>query len=97
MVLLEPARFRHSPEKPEPFVPGRREKIEFAMPDVFHTFRVGHRIMVQIQSSWFPLTDRNPQKFVDIPKAAATDFQKAVERVYLGGTEGSRIRVLVLD
>jgi putative CocE/NonD family hydrolase len=99
LVRGEPFRgkFRHSPEKPEPFVPGRRERIEFAMPDVFHTFRVGHRIMIQIQSSWFPLTDRNPQKFLDIPKAKALDFEKAVERVYLGGPDGSRIRVLVLD
>ncbi len=99
LVRGEPFRgkFRHSMEKPEPFVPGRREKIEFAMPDVFHTFRAGHRIMVQVQSSWFPLTDRNPQKFLDIPKAKASDFEKAVERVYLGGPDGSRLRVLVLD
>ncbi len=99
MVRGEPFRgkFRRSLEKPEPFVPGRREKIEFAMPDVFHTFRVGHRIMIQVQSSWFPLTDRNPQKFLDIPKATASDFAKAVERVYLGGPDGSRIRLLVLE
>ena len=99
LVRGEPFRgkFRHSMERPEPFVPGRREKIEFAMPDVFHTFRAGHRIMVQVQSSWFPLTDRNPQKFLDIPKAKASDFEKAVERVYLGGPDGSRIRVLVLE
>ena len=80
-----------------PSRPASIEKIEFAMPDVFHTFRAGHRIMVQIQSSWFPLTDRNPQKFVDIPKAKASDFEKAVERVYRGGADGSRIRVLVLE
>jgi putative CocE/NonD family hydrolase len=99
LVRGEPFRgkFRHSLEKPEPFVPGRREKIEFSMPDVCHTFRRGHRIMVQIQSSWFPLTDRNPQKFLDISKAKASDFVKAVERVYLGGEDGSRIRVLVLN
>jgi uncharacterized protein len=99
LVRGEPFRgkFRKSREKPEPFVPGRPEKIEFLMPDVCHTFRPGHRIMVQIQSSWFPLTDRNPQKFVDIPKAKAEDFEKAVERVYRGGKDGSRIRVLVLE
>jgi predicted acyl esterase len=56
------------------------------MPDVCHTFRAGHRIMVQIQSSWFPLTDRNPQVFVDIPKAKASDFKKATERVYHDST-----------
>ncbi len=99
LVRGEPFRgkFRNSRERPEPFIPDRPEKIEFVMPDVCHTFRPGHRIMVQIQSSWFPLTDRNPQKFVDIPKAAAADFQKAVERVYRGGKDGSRIRVLALD
>lgn len=99
LVRGEPFRgkFRYSLEKPEPFVPGRMEKIVFSMPDVCHTFRAGHRIMIQIQSSWFPLTDRNPQKFLDIPKAKASDFEKTVERVYRGGPEGSRIRVLVLD
>ncbi len=99
LVRGEPFRgkFRNSREQPEPFAPGRRERIEFAMPDVFHTFRVGHRIMIQVQSSWFPLTDRNPQTFVDIPKAKASDFVKAVERVYIGGPDGSRVRVLVLE
>ena len=56
-----------------------------------HTFRAGHRIMVQVQSSWFPLTDRNPQKFMDIPKAASSDFVKATQRVYFGGADGSKI------
>ena len=99
LVRGEPFRgkYRKSLEKPEPFTPGRIERIEFAMPDVFHTFRAGHRIMVQIQSTWFPLTDRNPQKFEDIPKAKTSDFKKAVERVYRGGPEGSRIRVLVMQ
>jgi hypothetical protein len=67
------------------------------MPDVMHTFRAGHRIMVQIQSSWFPLTDRNPQQFLDIGTARASDFKKAVERVYRGGTNGSRLEVLVAE
>ena len=99
LVRGEPFRgkFRKSKEKPEPFVPGRPERIEFTMPDVCHTFRPGHRIMVQIQSSWFPLTDRNPQTFLDIPKAAAADFVKATQRVYRGGKDGSRIRVLTLE
>ncbi len=99
LVRGEPFRgkFRNGVEKPEPFTPGKPEKIEFVMPDVLHTFRPGHRIMVQIQSSWFPLTDRNPQKFLDIPNAKASDFQKAVERVYRGGKDGSRIRVLILE
>jgi putative CocE/NonD family hydrolase len=90
-------KFREDRAKPEPFIPGRPARIEFAMPDVCHTFRPGHRIMVQIQSSWFPLTDRNPQKFLDIPKAKAADFVKAVERIYRGGIDGSRLKVLALD
>ena len=99
LVRGEPFRgkFRKSLEKPEPFVPNQPEKIEFVMPDAYHAFRPGHRIMVQIQSSWFPLTDRNPQKFMDIPKANESDFVKAVERVFLGGPDGSRIRILVLQ
>jgi len=99
LVRGEPFRgkFRKSLAAPEPFVPGRAETIDFSMPDVCHTFLKGHRIMVHIQSSWFPLTDRNPQTFVDIPKAAEADFKKAVQRVYLGGENGSQIRVLVLD
>ena len=99
MVRGEPFRgkFRNSLEKPEPFVPGKRARIEFAMPDVCHTFRAGHRIMVQVQSSWFPLVDRNPQQFLDIPSARASDFQKATERVYRGGADGSSLRVLMLE
>jgi putative CocE/NonD family hydrolase len=99
LVRGEPFRgkFRNSFAKPEPFTPGKRARIEFWMPDVCHTFRVGHRIMVQVQSSWFPLTDRNPQQFLDIPTAKASDFQKATERVYRGGADGSGIRVMVLE
>jgi uncharacterized protein len=99
MVRGEPFRgkFRNSVDKPEPFIPGKQAKIDFAMPDICHVFRPGHRIMVQIQSSWFPLTDRNPQVFLDIPTAKASDFQKATERVYRGGAEGSRIRVRLLE
>ena len=78
-------------------MPGKREKIEYTMPDVLHTFRRGHRIMVQIQSSWFPLIDRNPQTFVDITNAKAADFQKAVERVYFGGADGSNVGVMVME
>jgi putative CocE/NonD family hydrolase len=99
MVRGEPFRgkFRQSMSRPEPFIPGQPAKIEFAMPDVLHTFKEGHRIMVQIQSSWFPLVDRNPQQFEDIPCAKASDFQKAVERVYHGRKEGTRIEVLVME
>ncbi len=99
MVRGEPFRgkFRKSMSKPEAFVPNQPAKIEFAMPDVLHTFQVGHRIMVQIQSSWFPLIDRNPQQFENIPTANPADFQKATERIYHGGPNGTRIDVLVLE
>ncbi len=99
LVRGEPFRgkFRNSLSKPEPFTPGKQEKIEFWMPDVLHTFRPGHRIMVQIQSSWFPLVDRNPQQFLDIPNAKASDFKKATERVYRGGQEGSQVRVWLVN
>jgi hypothetical protein len=97
LIRGEPFRgkFRKSFEKPVPFEPNRPDRITFLLPDVAHTWRQGHRIMVQIQSSWFPLTDRNPQKFMEIPKALSSDFQKALERVYLGGADGSRIQLRV--
>jgi len=89
-------RFRNSFEHPEPFVPGKLAKVEYVMPDVFHTFRQGHRIMVQVQSSWFPLADRNPQKFVDIYNAKTSDFQKATERVYHTADAPSAVTVNIL-
>ena len=79
-------KYRNSFSKPEPFTPGKLEKIEYEMPDVYHTFRKGHRIMVQVQSSWFPLVDRNPQKFLNIYEAKASDFVKATQRVYFGSS-----------
>ena len=98
LVRGEPfrGRFRNGFEKPEPFEPGRVAKLAFAMPDVYHTFRRGHRIMVHVQSSWFPLVDRNPQRFVPIHQATEADFQKATQRVYRSGEHPSGIRVRVL-
>ena len=91
------ARFRNGYEKPEPLDPNKVTKIAYEMPDVNHTFRRGHRIMVQVQSTWFPLADLNPQKFVpNIYTAAPSDFQKATERVYHSPTNDSHINVLVL-
>lgn len=76
-------RFRNSFEKPEPFKPGEVTDVNFRLQDVLHTFKKGHRVMIQVQSTWFPLIDRNPQKYVDnIYKANAEDFQKATHRVY---------------
>jgi putative CocE/NonD family hydrolase len=75
-------KFRNSFTCPEPFVPWEITQIEYRMPDIFHTFRKGHRLMVQVQSSWFPLVDRNPQQFVDIYNAKEADFKKATQRIY---------------
>jgi uncharacterized protein len=91
------AKFRKSGEKPEPLTPGKEADIDFAMPDLFHTFRRGHRIMVQVQSSWFPLTDRNPQTFTDIPYAQPGDFRIATERIFHQRNAASGVEVLVLE
>jgi len=97
LVRGEPFRgkFRNSFEHPEPFVPGQINLIHYSMPDVNHCFLRGHRIMVQIQSSWFPLVDRNPQTFANIPNAKASDFVKATERIYRSTDHPSFIEVSV--
>jgi putative CocE/NonD family hydrolase len=89
-------RYRKSFENPEPFVPGKIERVKFTVGDIAHTFKKGHRIMVQIQSSWFPLADRNPQKFVNIYKASQSDFQKATIRIYHDEKNASNIVLPVL-
>ncbi|WP_205317272.1 CocE/NonD family hydrolase C-terminal non-catalytic domain-containing protein, partial [Klebsiella pneumoniae] len=98
MVRSEPMRgkYRNSFSKPEPFVPGKVTPVNFELQDVLHTFKKGHKIMVQIQSTWFPLIDRNPQTFVDIMKAKDSDFQKATHRVYTSKTQPSFLKVRVL-
>jgi hypothetical protein len=75
-------KFRNSFEKPEAFISGKPTQVKFALPDIAHTFKKGHRMMLQIQSSWFPLVDRNPQKFTDIYHATETDFQKASIKIF---------------
>lgn len=89
-------KFRNSFERPEPFTPGQVTKVEFTLQDICHTFRAGHRVMVHVQSSWFPLVDRNPQTFVNIPTARPEDFQKATHRVYRSATQASALAVNVL-
>jgi hypothetical protein len=89
------AKFRNSFEKPEPLTPGQPFSINFQLPDLFHAFRRGHKIMIQVQSSWFPLVDRNPQKFMEIPKATEADFQKATERVYRSTSLSSSVTLMV--
>jgi putative CocE/NonD family hydrolase len=97
MVRGEPFRgkFRDSFEKPQPFVPGELAAITYELPDVYHAFRKGHRVMVQVQSSWFPLVDRNPQVFMDIPTAKPSDFKTATQRVYRSGDVASSITMMV--
>ena len=92
LVLGEPFRgkFRKGFDKPTAFESGKPDRITFNLPDIAHTFRAGHRLMIQIQSSWFPLTDRNPQKFVDIPTAATSDYVTATQRIYTGGEDGTK-------
>jgi len=98
MVRGEPmrAKFRDSWEKPEALVPGKITSVDFTMQDVNHTFLKGHRIMVQVQSSWFPLIDRNPQVFEDIAKAKPEDFKKATETVFHQADAASGLELLVM-
>ncbi|HZU35982.1 MAG TPA: CocE/NonD family hydrolase [Gemmataceae bacterium] len=88
-------KFRNSYEKPEPFTPGKPTRVTMRLNDIDHTFRTGHRIMVQIQSTWFPLVDRNPQVLEDIYHAKAGDFHKATQRVYRSAEMPSKLTVLV--
>jgi uncharacterized protein len=89
------AKFRKGFEVPVPMVPGQPDTIAFDLPDVYHAFRRGHRVMVQVQSSWFPLVDRNPQVFMEIPKATPADFKAATQRVYRSGDLASSITLMV--
>jgi len=98
LVRGEPfrGRFRKGFERPEAFVTGRVETVEFTMPDVFHTFRRGHRVMVQVQSTWFPLVNVNPQTFVEVNRATEADFRKATQRVFRSAAAPSLVRLNVL-
>jgi putative CocE/NonD family hydrolase len=85
-------KYRNSLEKPEPFVPGQPTRVRFRLNDVLHTFKPGHRIMVQVQSSWFPLVDRNPNQFLDIYRAKDSDFQKATITIHRDAEHPSSVR-----
>ena len=89
-------RFRNSFAKPEPFVPGKVTDVKYTLPDIAHTFKKGHKLMIQIQSSWFPLADRNPQKFVDIYTCDDSDFQRSTIRIYHDAVNVSSILLPVL-
>ncbi len=98
LVRGEPmrAKYRKSWSKPEPLKPNEVMHIPFAMPDINHTFKKGHRIMIHIQSTWFPLADRNPQKFMNIYQAKDEDFQKATQRIYRSVKFPTHLKLSVL-
>jgi len=90
-------RFRNSFSQPEPFKPGEVTAVSFQLPDVMHTFKKGHRLMIQVQHSWFPIVDRNPQTFVNISTAEAADFQKATMRLYHDASHPSSVELLITE
>lgn len=89
-------KFRNSFETPTPFKPGKIETVKFDLPDIAHTFKKGHRLMIQIQSSWFPLADRNPQQFMNIYEATEADFKKATIRIYHDAANPSTIYLPII-
>jgi putative CocE/NonD family hydrolase len=91
------SKYRKSFVKPEPMVPNQVTQITFNLWDKYHCFLKGHRIMVQVQSTWFPVIDRNPQNFVDIYHSKENDFQKAVHRIYHSPEYHSYLKVLVMS
>ena len=84
-------KFRDSFENPKPIVPGQVTKVAFKLNETMHTFKKGHRIMIQVQSNWFPIADRNPNKFMKIDQATDADFQKATISVEQGGKSASNV------
>ena len=89
-------KYRNSFEKPEAFTPNKITNVKYALPDVAHTFKRGHRLMIQIQSSWFPLADRNPQQFMNIYKADEKDYKKATIKIYHNGLNQTKFILPVL-
>lgn len=89
-------RFRNSFENPSAFKPGKIETVRYSLPDVAHTFKKGHRLMIQVQSTWFPLADRNPQQFVNIYTCDEKDFRKSVIRLYHDNDQPSSIILPVI-
>jgi putative CocE/NonD family hydrolase len=89
-------KFRNSMSRPEAFVPNAVTPIHYRMNDIFHTFRPGHRIMVQVQSTWFPMIDRNPGRFMDIWHATDADFHATTQRVFRSAEYPSHVVLPVL-
>jgi putative CocE/NonD family hydrolase len=90
-------KYRNSFEHPEPFKPGEVTRVKFTLPDVNHTFLEGHRIMIQIQSSWFPLFDRNPQTFTNIYECDEEAFQKARHKIYRSSEYPTNLKLPVIN
>lgn len=91
------SKFRQSYANPTALVPDAPTTVRFTLPDVLHTFEKGHQLLVQVQSSWFPLVDRNPQSFVNINQAKPEDFKKATIRLHTGGETASRLQFRTLE
>ena len=89
-------KFRNSFETPEAFVPGQITHVKYELPDIAHTFKKGHQLMIQVQSTWFPLANRNPQKFINIYTADNSDFQKSTIRIYHSGTNQTKFVLPVM-
>lgn len=89
-------KYRNSFENPEAFKPGKIETVKFDLPDIAHTFKKGHKLMIQVQSSWFPLADRNPQQFMNIYEAKETDYKKATIRIYHDGNNPSSVTLPIM-
>lgn len=90
-------RYRNDPAAPTPIQEGKVERYRWSLPAVSHTFLPGHRIMVQIQSTWFPLYDRNPQTYVDnIFLAKPEDYRKATQRIFQSGPQSSYIELPIV-
>ena len=89
-------RYRNNFSAPEAFKPNRIERVKFELPDVAHTFKKGHKLMIQIQSSWFPLADRNPQQFINIYTADKKDFIKSTIRIHHDAANPSQLILPIL-
>jgi putative CocE/NonD family hydrolase len=91
------AKFRNSLERPEPMRPNAATSLRFTLNDAYHTFRAGHRVMIQVQSTWFPMVDRNPGRFMDIWQATEADFGRTTQRVYRSPGAASRVVLPVVE
>lgn len=88
-------KFRNNKENPEPFQPNEPTLVKVNLNDINHTFKAGHKLKVQIQSSFFPFFDRNPNKFMNIREANEEDFQKVNNRIYFSKKYPSSINFYV--